>query len=135
MLSRYRWTWAGLAFGLVLLVFALGDAGAGHGTDLPFIIFSAPFVPIPPLLWACIGGLLDRRSTRPALILLGIHTVWAVPLTGYAVLTNDYYLTRFAQAEPEWLWSGFAVYALGLIATWSLAITQTNRVEPGKQLE
>jgi hypothetical protein len=140
MLSRYRWTWAGLAFGLVLFVFAFGDMGMGEGTLLPSAFFGAPMgiaVPLLPILfwWPLVGALLDRGKTRPAIVLLTLHTVCITII--FAVGTplehgeqHWHYWARMERFNPLFLWLGLAIYAIGLVRAWGLAIEQINYVPP-----
>lgn len=138
MLSRYRWTWAGLAFGLVLFVLAFGAAGGGHGTMLPSAVFGAPLgilVPVLPILfwWPVIGALLDRLKWRAAITLLAIHTacIPIILLFGTPAEPGDEqwrYFERVVRFESTGMWIVFGSYALGLIGAWSLAIQQMNTV-------
>ena len=143
--SRTRWTWYGLAFGVVLFVSAFGSAGGGHGSYLPFTIFAAPLSLVPmfglfaaPVWWGFIGWLLKSRRHSLAIVALAVHTVTVgvVLSLGNPAEHGDEQWRYFAQVErimPLWLWCGLVIYAAGLLIAWALAIgplTITRRAEP-----
>jgi len=135
---RKWWPWYGFAFGCVLLVFAFGDAGAGHGTDLPLLLFGAPFSLVPvvgvlaaPIWWAIVGwSLKDQRLI--AVPVMVVHTCAIVLLWWFGnpwVSREDEWRSfhRFEEFAPVWLWSGIAVHAVGVVVAWVLAIADWRR--------
>ena len=136
--DRNRWPWYGFAFGCVLLVFAFGDAGAGHGTDLPLMVFGAPLSLVPvvgvlaaPLWWALVGwSLTDQRLIAvPAMM---VHTCAIVLLWWFGspwVSRDDEwrYFRRFEEYAPVWLWSGIALHLGGVLLAWLIAIRDWRR--------
>jgi hypothetical protein len=122
-----RWAWLGFSYGCVLFLFAFGTSGMGHGTYLPFAIYGAPFSIFPiaglfvaPVWWAALGWMLSSGRRRTAFVMLASH------LTGVALLLwfgtpmehgEDQwtYVSKVQRALPVWLWSGLAVYTVGLL--------------------
>jgi hypothetical protein len=136
--DRNRWPWYGFAFGCILLVFAFGDAAAGHGTDLPLIVFGAPLSIVPvvgvlaaPIWWTVVGvSLKDRRLI--AVPVLAVHTSAVVLLWWFgspSVSRDDEwrYFHRFEEYAPVWLWSGIALHVAGVLVAWLIAIRNWRR--------
>lgn len=125
--------WSGVAFGLALFVFAFGSAGAGHGSYLPFALFAAPLSLIPvvglfaaPVWWGAIGWLL-KEGRRPIVVgMLGIHALTVAGVLSFGTLMEPgaeqwRYFRETHRAMPVWLWTGIALYVVGLVAAWSAA--------------
>jgi hypothetical protein len=116
-----RAPWYGLAFGVVLSAFALESAGVGHGSYLPSMIFAAPLSILPPIglfapppFWAVIGWMLRAQSRRVAILILSVHTA-AAALMLLMDMSSTHRLTDLGML-------GIVVYALGLMAAWTLAM-------------
>ena len=136
---RKWWVWYGFALGCSLLVFALGDAGAGHGTYLPLIMFGAPlsFVPIvgilaTPIWWAIVAWSLKTGRCVIAVVLMALHTcvivfLWWFGTPGVYGEEGWTYFRQFAAFAPVWLWSGIVVHTVGVLVAWVLAIADWRR--------
>lgn len=135
---RKWWQWYGFTFGCVLLVFGFGDVGAGHGTYLPLMLFGAPLSIVPvigvlaaPIWWAIVGwSLKDQRLI--AVSAMAVHTCAIVLLwwfgSPWETREDEWtYFHRFEEFAPVWLWSGIAVYTVGVLAAWVLAIAYWRR--------
>lgn len=132
--SLSRLPWYGLAFGAILFVFAFGSAGAGHGTYLPSAIFAAPLSLVPlfglfaaPALWGLMGWLVRNEQRWPAIIAISIHSFAVILLLvlGNPEEPGSEQWRYFWQAERVvgwWLWTGLAIYVVGLVSAWVLAI-------------
>jgi hypothetical protein len=135
-----RWPWYGLSFGIVLFVSALGSAGGGHGSYLPFTLFGTPLSLMPrvglfaaPIWWGFIGWLLRSQRRRLAIVSLAIHTLSAgiVLWLGNPYEPGDEQWRYFLQVErimPGWLWGGLLTYGTGLLIAWSLTINAARGV-------
>jgi hypothetical protein len=115
----------------VLFVFALGSAGAGHGTHLPFAIFAAPVSLIPhiglfstPVWWAALGWTLKHQRIWLSASLMIIHAaavglVLSLGTPGDPFDERWRHFRRTERAMPLWLWSGIVVYLIGVVFVWS----------------
>jgi len=129
-----RFTFAGLGYGAVLFLLAFGCAGFGHGSYLPFAIFGAPFSLIPvaglfaaPFVWAVYGFLLGGRRGRWSLAVLFLHlagvSVVLILAFGFGSAEQQWkYLGKSAYYVPGALWGGLAVYGIGQLVAWILAL-------------
>jgi hypothetical protein len=131
-----RLTVAGLAYGVVLFLFAFVCVGAGHGSYLPFAIFGAPLSLIhpvaglfaAPVLWALFGFLMgrtERRMAPAALLLLHLVGVLAVLSFGNSFESKEEqweYFRKAVRFVPGALWGGFGVYPVGQVVTWTLVV-------------
>jgi len=138
MTRRSHWPWYGFGFGCLLFVFAFGSAGAGHGSYLPFAIFAAPASLIPviglfaaPAWWSTVGWLLKQQRPRLSGIAMAVHSASVGIVLWLGTPTEPgreqwRYFRNAEQAIPVWLWSGLALYALGLVTSW-LLIARPNQ--------
>ncbi len=127
-------TFAGLGYGAVLFLLAFLCAGFGHGSILPFAIFGAPLSLIPvaglfaaPFVWALYGFLLSGRRGRWPLTVLLLHlagvSVVLILAFGFGSAERQWeYLRKPAFHVPEFLWGGLAVYGVGQLVAWILAL-------------
>ena len=133
--SNKRWPWLGLAYGCVLLAFGAGNAGAGHGTYLPFGIYGAPLSIVPivgmfiaPAWWGIVGKMLALRQREVSVTMMSLHTI-AVGLVlafGTPMESGDDRWKYFGEAErimPVGLWSGIVFYVVGLLVAWRATIS------------
>lgn len=132
--QRTRWPWFGFWFGCVLLVFAVGSMGAGHGSYLPVSLFGAPLSLLPtigffaaPVWWAVIGWMLKTERRRGLTLLLAIHTgaIALVLWLGNPFEPGTEQWRHFAdtqRAQAVWLWSGIVLYSAGLVVAWLSAL-------------
>ncbi len=129
-------TFAGLGYGAVLFLLAFLCAGFGHGSILPFAIFGAPFslIPVPglyffaaPFVWALYGFLLGGRRGRWPLTVLFLHlagvSVVLILAFGSGSAERQWeYLGKSAFHVPGALWGGLAIYGVGQLVAWILAL-------------
>ena len=98
------------------------------------MLFAAPFSIVPgagffaaPFWWAALGWVLKSGWRWLSIPMIGVHTA-AVGLilrygTGRQSIEDEWrYFHRFAQFEPEWLWTGIAVHALGCLVACFFAL-------------
>ena len=140
--QRAHWGWFGLAFGCVLLVFGWASAEVGHGTYAPLALFGAPVSILPgaglfaaPGWWALIGWLLSRRKASALLVLLLLHTLSGVFFlligTPYAWGAEHWkYFRGTHERAPLWLWTGLALYLIGQLVVWRLALKMRDWDDP-----
>ena len=134
MSRAVRFTFVGLGYGVVLFFLAFGCAGFGHGSYLPFGIFGAPLSLIPvaglfaaPFVWALYGFLLGGRRGRWPLTVLFLHlagvSVVLILTFGFGSAEQQWeYLGKSAFHVPGALWGGLAVYGVGQLVAWILAL-------------
>jgi hypothetical protein len=120
------WTVAGFVYGGVLIGLSVLAAGAGHGTDLPMAVSSAPSGLIgfqaaafgAPVLWTVGGLLIGGSRRRAAMALLTAHYIGAAWLASRGPFADWAYLWR--NIAPLWpllaLWT--AAYVAGQLAMW-----------------
>jgi hypothetical protein len=136
-----------VAFGVVLDVSGIGSAGAGHGSYLPLFMFAAPLSLLPlcalfaaPVWWGITGWLLKGERRRLAIAWLAVHTatVGLILWFGNPFEPGDEqwrYFNRVERIMPLWLWSGFVIYAIGLLVTWALTIKPIESSESVGSIE
>lgn len=116
---------AGFAYGLVLTVFGVMLAGAGHGTYILLGMASAPFsffgvifsVIVPPLMWGALAGLLaERRQTL--LVALAVHYFSLLLIPFSEDFGESKYLVKAMEDYPAVLISSVAFYAVGQVLFW-----------------
>ena len=143
-MTRTRWPWYGLAFGCLLFVFAFGGMGAGHGSALPFALFSAPISLLPvvgffsaPLWWTGIGWMLKEERRKALALLMALHTIavgvvlW-LGTPGEPGVEQWRYFRITEQAMPVWLWSGISVYVIGFVSIWILVLMPSSQEADGQ---
>jgi hypothetical protein len=119
---------AGFLYGCVLAFLSLGAAGAGHGTQLPFLMSAAPLsafdivvaVFVAPPFWAAFGVLAAlsshgrTRTITQGLVLLHYASALAVVAT-----YDDFWDVKFLlRVSPEFLVMWTIVYLAGQVALW-----------------
>ena len=115
---------AGLLYGVILWLLAVGVIGGGHGTVIPWFLSFGPFVLLfpgevtaygAPLIWVAYGYLIavshrsDRFRTRAIWVLL-LHTVFGLAIGFFIAWREPENLTRMSGEVPIW-WA--AVYLAG----------------------
>lgn len=147
--ARFDWGAAGGGaiygglYGIVLGVFALGAAGAGHGSYMPFAVFGAPLslVPMPLgllgvlLVWP-LGGLIMAGAARRwwSVTVLSIHAaaVLVTLLIGNPAESVDEqweYLSYALRSTGPWIPAGVLIYLVGQLAAWSLVIRSRSEAQ------
>jgi hypothetical protein len=133
----------GLLYGSVLAFLSFLANFAGHGTELPLLLSSAPFgvldlagelVGAPyvgygrvatllsvPLVWATFGSLVALsgrgRRLRAAQVLALLHYASGLALVAIA-RDEPAHLQRVLQASPEFTVAWVTVYLVGQMALW-----------------
>ncbi|HEX7796971.1 MAG TPA: hypothetical protein VF456_21560 [Vicinamibacterales bacterium] len=123
-----RFPWFGVAYGLVLWVFALIASGMGEGTYHLFVWFGAPLavVPIaglfaPPIWWGMTEVVVRRQWRGAAVAMLLAHCAVAGFDYRYGITEYGYdqwrYYERAARFFGTEMRIGIALYLFGLAVT------------------
>ncbi len=123
-----NWYFAAIGFlyGLVLAIFGLMAAGAGHGTYVLTGIFSAPLglIGVPAaligaiILWLVVGLLIKTSPKKFLVFLLLIHYGGIFLILNTETYGDFKYFARMFLVNPSILILGLVVYTLGQVLIW-----------------
>ena len=133
----------GLLYGLVLAFFSSWIMGGGHGTYVPFAVFSSPLgfagilfaVCAMPLFWMVVGLFAANANHKWPKMLFLITIVIHYAAIPFLLELGDYgdweYFFKYLKDIPiaGIMMAGFLIYLFGQIRLWRTFVTTTQPLD------
>ena len=125
----------GFLYGLLLTVFGVFAASAGHGTYVLIGVFSSPFGLLGTraaffgaiILWSVMGLLLGSSRKKLFLLTIATHYVGIVLLLNTESFGDWQYFDQALESNATSIFLGLAIYIVGQLAMWlryAMSITE-----------